>query len=602
MKLFNNQRPLLRNLILLGIILLVGFLALRYTFSLALVGDDWLAFYRFQYHVGKWSNGQLNFLTFFLTPYGAQDLTMGLLAKTFGYNSLTFFVVSFLLRGGVSVALFIVINKLTKNYIAAFISSLFFLISSIGLDATNWVFNMPSYASLISITFFIFFFIKSQIERKFIYAIYAAVLYYLAYLLAPIRIHGMPILVIGLEIFFLVQVLLTSKAKRIQSKKEFITIILRQLLMAIVLVSILFTGASRGIGLNLTQRLKEGFDFISVSTGKGDLTFLLNPFIIFGRFFIPENALESVLKLFGSSTPEPLFSSVILFSPFVYLTAKIKEKDENFPFLGFLLLLVIWTFLVRFVLSIKSNYFNPLYTIPAYLGGYLLILWLYLLVTNIRKPFSNLLFASVAWAIFGFLFPWFWTPNSLFGTFHRYFIMSSLGVSIFYATLVLVFSRKKVKWLVATILVFLIGIQFNTTNAYFSYLSKVRNRELDNKIWIKLSNIEAVGKDETPLIFYFEGENSAMMYYLITFGFPPHVGILYDIKDLNKLPVPLDRWEDAVKAVSTGANLPAYGYQAKPAPIKNFYAFRLTADGDLNDITPQTRARLNSLLINEKAN
>ena len=597
MKLFKNTKPLVRNLLLLGIIFLVGFFALRHTFSLTLVGDDWLAFYRFQYHVGKWSNGQLNFLTSFLTPYGAQDLTMGLLAKTFGYNSLAFFIVSFLLRGGGSVALFIVVNKLAKNSIAAFISGLFFFVSSVGLDATSWVFNMPSYASLIAISFFIYFFIKSQTERKLLFAGYAAVFYFLSYLLAPIRIHGIPIFAIALEVFFILKTLLILKERKYELKKELVIVILRQLLMAGVLIGILYIGASRGIGSNLTQRIKEGYDYISLSAKNGDFTFFLNPVIIFGRFFLPETVLQSLLKSLWFLPQRPFWLSLILFSPFIYLSARNRKKDKNLVFTGFLSLLIIWTLIVRSILYLKPSYLDPTLAIPAYLGGYLVVFWFYLLITNIRKSFSTILFASVAWTFSGFLFPWLWTPNSLFGTFHRYLIMSSLGVSIFCATLFLAFSHKKVKWLVFFILALLIGIQFDTTNRYFSYLSTVRNRELNDKIWTKLSKIEAVGKEETPLVFYFEGENNAIIYYLITFGFPPHVGILYDIKDLNKLPVPLDRWEDAVKVISTGENLPAYGYKAKPTPVKNFYAFRLKADGNLEDITAEKRKELSKILL-----
>jgi len=80
------------------------------------------------------------------------------------------------------------------------------------------------------------------------------------------------------------------------------------------------------------------------------------------------------------------------------------------------------------------------------------------------------------------------------------------------------------------------------------------------------------------------------------------MSLIYDIREGGKLPVPMNVWEDVVKAVSTGKNLAAYGYQPTPLAIENVYAFELTKEGTMDDITPQTRVKLNSLINNEKAN
>lgn len=589
----HKKKSFTLTLILLAIIILAGLLVLRETFSLALFGDDWLEFYRFRYHVGEWSTGEYNILTYFLTPYGAQETVMAALARIFGYNyPLPFYILSFLLRSSVAIVAFFTIKSLTKNLLAAFFAGFIFIVSTIGLDSTNWVFNMTSYASLSAIVFLIFFFIKSQLHRKYVYALIAALFYYLAYLLSPIRIHGLPIFIVGLEMFFILQLLFPSKGKSFEFKKELRIIVFRQLLMLAVLGAIFLTGASQGIGLNLTQRLKEGYETMSFLITKKDFVFLFNPFVILGRFFIPEDVLREILKLSDQLSTLSLIISFILFSPFVLLSLKLKKKNENIFFVGFLLSLAFWIFFIRSLLSQNLVYLDPTFIIPAYFGGFIFIFWVYLLLTNFHKFFSNLLFTSIVWAISGFLFPWLWTPNTLFGTQHRYFIMSSLGISLFLASITLISRQKHTRWIAIFILVLFVSIQVFSTNQYFSYLSEVRNQKLNNKIWLGLTQIEAVGKERGPLLFYFEGENSAVVYYLITFGFPPHMGILYNIKDLGKLPVPLDKWDDVLEAAKTGKNMPAYGYEAKPVSVKNLYAFRLEQEGNLKDITSEKRKDL----------
>src|SRR3989344_8439232 len=135
-KLFGKKHILLFNLLSIGFILLIGFIVIRHTFSLSIFGDDWLALYRYRYHAGEWSDRTFNIFTYFLTSYGSQDVIMGLINKFFGYNPQTYYFISFILRAAVSVSLFIILKKLTNKYVPAFLSSVFFFVSSIGLEAT----------------------------------------------------------------------------------------------------------------------------------------------------------------------------------------------------------------------------------------------------------------------------------------------------------------------------------------------------------------------------------------------------------------------------------------------------------------------------------
>src|SRR4029078_10147628 len=148
------------------LIIIIAFIVFFPSFSMALFGDDWLAFYRYRYHYGIWSTGFLHSINYFFSPYGMQDFWMGTLERFFGLSSTAYYVTSLVMRLLAASGLYFVMKRFTNSLLSAFLGALFFPISSIGLDATNWVFNMPSYFAILAMTFFFYFFVISQDEKK----------------------------------------------------------------------------------------------------------------------------------------------------------------------------------------------------------------------------------------------------------------------------------------------------------------------------------------------------------------------------------------------------------------------------------------------------
>ena len=126
-----------RLLIGSSIIILVSLLTFLPSFDLSLFGDDWLAFWRYLEHLGPKSSGQWSHLTYFLTPYGAQDILMGLLRNIYGFNSSYYYLTSFVFRLFAAFSLYPLVFYLTRNKLATFFSILFFSITIIGLETTN---------------------------------------------------------------------------------------------------------------------------------------------------------------------------------------------------------------------------------------------------------------------------------------------------------------------------------------------------------------------------------------------------------------------------------------------------------------------------------
>lgn len=493
------------------------------SFSLSLFGDDWLAFWRYIQHLGPKSSGQWNHLTYFLTPYGSQDILMGILKTIYNFDSTKYYVTSFIYRLFASFSFYPLVLYLTKNKLAAVFSVLFFSVTTTGLDTTNWVFNMPSYITIGFFNLSLYFFIKSKDDKKPISLIISGILYYFAYIITPIRMHG------SLPFIFLIELFWIMQNKNFKIVK---IAALRLSLFLVIFLIIRYTGNSQGPAEEISQRLNLGFTAISIMLSGGQLNFIFNPIIMFGSMFIPDFIL-----------PDPQRNILLL--------------------LAGILILIAVVFLI-----IKSFH-----------------------KTNV----SNALFLGLSWSFLSFFFAWWWVPNTIFHTTYRYLITSAAGISILLSAIVALGKTKTQKRFLFTIFSFLVILHIISTRIYINYLNSIHGLEISKKIWSQIPRIEEIGKSKEPIIFYFEGEagNEMIIHNIITFGFPPHIAILYNLREEDGgLPVPMTDFKEVISAVENGKTLSSYGYHPKAIPINRIYAFYLQDQDHLINITQQARQKL----------
>lgn len=573
------------------LIILFGLLALAPSFKLGFSGDDWLAFYRYRYHLGDWTHHEFTHVSYFLTPYGSQDIIMGLLQKIFDYVPKYYYYVSFFLRISVSIILYRFINSFSKNKIAGLCSGIFFAITTIGIDTTNWVFNMPSYISLALFLVLIYIFIQSQIKNSYKLALLCAPLYYLTFVFAPIRMHGLPMILTALELFLLI------KSPNWSTLKLTLT---RQILLIGTLALIRITGKSMGV--SAIGDLVKSLTLIIEMLKAGDFAFVATPFVIVGRFFVPENVWPIVQAYFPNPTIRHIVPfSILFFSP-LYLffwhleCATFKSKKYSLFLLG-LLLAVTFVFYSLAKVNVTNLVFANVLG-PALLGGYFFVFCLTLLVKYFKENVTYLIFLSVFWTFLSFVYPFFLSPLSLLNQMHRYLIIPALGMAIFWGMLMILAKVSKLKIHLSVVIMFFLSIQFFSTRAYLNNLVSIRSAQLANRIWSLMPKFEGLGSGSEPKVFYFEGD-SEIIYHSITFGFPPHMAMLYNYNETQaKLPVPLSSWNDVMTTVTTGKNMPAYGYPIKPISIENIYAFKITAT-EVTDVTSEKQVLLKKLLLDQ---
>ncbi len=575
------------------IILIISLFVLYPSFNLALLGDDWLAFFRYFQHLGPESSGAWNHHTYFLTPYGAQDIMMGFLQKLVGYESTWYYLTSYFLRMIAAFSLYPLTIYLTKSRLAALFAVLFFSVTTIGFDTTNWSSNMTTYITITLFSLFLYYFLKSRETNYIKFFSFATILYYLAYVTTPIRMHGSLPFIFLLELFWIIQKRNTNTLKKVGIRLAVI--------IGIFLV-IRYTGQSQGPAEETAQRFGLGIKAMSEMLAVGRFDFLFYPIGMFGGMFIPDfmlpftqpigNLTQLFLKLII-----PSLMGFLLLTFFIIKNIGVKTKR----FLKLILFItVIWSAIIAIAYKTNlSTFSDPKLIFLSLIGGYMLILGIILLFYFFKqKGISTAIFLAISWSMLSFFFAWFWVPTSIFPTTYRYLIVSAIGVSIFLATIIsLGKDRKQRISLFATLSIILV-LHVIATRIYISNLLTSHGQEISKTIWASIPYIPEIGKSKEPIVFYFEGDNTngAILHNVITFGFPPHMAILYNLREEDGgIPVPMDDFRQVISAATDGKSLSAYGYPIKQVPLERIYAFHLQGKDNLINVTEEAREKLKQL-------
>lgn len=577
-------------------IFVISFFVFYPSFQLALFGDDWLAFFRYFQHLGPKSPGAWNYLTYYLTPYGPQDILMGLMQKIFGYQATPYFILSFIFRMIAAASFYPLVSYLTKSRLASLFAVLFFSVTTIGIDTTNWVFNMPSYITISLFNLFLYFFLKARDHKGILLILVSGLLYYLAYVTTPIRMHGSLLFIFLLEAFWVIQ----KRSLNITKMAA-----LRLSIILVVFLIVRFAGQSQGPSQEPMERFMIGLTQDMQMLSQGRFDFILYPIVMFGSMLIPDfigpqgqiNAVRQMLPL--------LVLTILIFSVIALFVIKNAGKFSAKFFINLLVVLGLWAVCVILIYKGNHDFFNNTNQIFSLLiGGYTLILIGLLIIKFFKERYiAPALFLGTSWSIISFFFAWWWVPTSIFPTIYRYLIVSAMGVSILLAVIVGLGKSRQQRIFLFGLFCSLIITHIIATRLYLTQLLNFHSQEISDKIWSAFPRIEEMGKTRQPLIFYFEGDdtNGTILHNVITFGFPPHMALLYNIREEDGgIPIPLSNPNELISIVTDGKAAKAYGYPENPVSLDRIYGFKLTGKDHLIDITDELRQKLAEIKLSSK--
>lgn len=573
-----------------SIVLALSFFTLFPSFHLALFGDDWLVLHRYAQSLGSISAGFSKHLNEYLSAYGPTIVFMGILEQLFNYNATLYYITSYLLRLFAAFSLFPITFYLTRNKLSAFFAVLFFSVTATGFDTTNWVFNMPSYLAIGLLSLFLYFYLRSKVEGRSIFLLPAIILFYLAYITSSIRMHGTLPLLILLEVFWNLQ-----ERNFLFARKSLV----RLTLVVVIFLFIRFTGDSFGQPSEATARLLEGMSTVKLLLSQGRYDFLVYPLVSFGSIFIPDTA----LPLYGQVlSTKNLIINIVLPILLIFIIASrflIKlTHDLKKGFFAILFALTIgWTIIAILIFRGNISTFSSVaYNSLLFIGGYIFILGLMFIIFNYKqKSTSTLLTLSLAWILLSYVYAWWWKPESLYLTTHRYLIVGGAAAAVFLSSLISLGKNKRNQIIIFMMLVPLLIMHIYSTRMYEHQLEfSGHGQETFNKIWASIPYMPEISKKEKVTIFYFEGDgtNGGILHDSITFGFSPHMALLYNITESSKEPLAVDSWEEVLSAVKDGKSFIRHGRAMDPIPVDNVYAFKLEGKDHLIDVTSQAREKL----------
>ena len=142
---FSKHKLTLIRILFLVIITLAGIVVFVPLLTTAIFGDDW----QLLWIAKSFVNSRGTFLPTVANSYLLEVLTFYLMPRIFGYASLPYYALSFVLRIFVSFTLFWFLKKRNLSDIAAFFGGLLFMVSPVGLEATIMMRNFDSYLGMI---------------------------------------------------------------------------------------------------------------------------------------------------------------------------------------------------------------------------------------------------------------------------------------------------------------------------------------------------------------------------------------------------------------------------------------------------------------------
>ena len=592
-----NKRILLWLFLILPIFSAIIF---RKSFNLGLYGDDWQHLYIlwkdfYVYHTKSFLD-----IRSYLNPYYPESLYLGIIEHFWGYYPPAYFISSFICRLFANIALYFFSFELTKSKLAAFLTTLIFLVSAAGLQTTDWVFNMNTYIGLGLLAMAATFYLKiRKLEafksRNYLFFI---VSFTLALAVVPTRMHGAVPFIILTELFL---TFIVDKQKRILDKY-----LMARVLLAISIFFLLVYFKSFGGESFVSGRFNDSSKIVQSLIQNGYSSWWLYFIAIIGHLVLPDNINPVKNTLSGVLIIEAFLSILLLFIS-SHSILKPKKIISYLPILTFNL---GWFIFLITMSKIDSHTSNSDYFAIS-LGGQFLFwaVWFYIIGRNKYPYFASTFVITIFWIISLTILYWLFTPNYIIETIGRYMTMGAVGVAIFLGAFCTMLFKNATSGVLnkdsssrflasfylgvpSLILLIFIFSNFQTGQNYLSILEQVRNKELTEKTWTTLLS-EVPKLDSTaPSVFFFTTDNPLSLQGVLVFGFFMRAGLEWRNPIEAVTPLPVTDYQQLLDMVKKGEPLhKVHSRKAEPVPLSRVYAFDFRG-GELINITEEVRSKI----------
>lgn len=593
------------------VIPVAGAIIFRKSFSLGLYGDDWQHLYILWREFFVFHHKSFFDIRSYLNPYWPEYLYLGIINHFWGYYPPAYFIASFLMRTFANIALYFFAYELTKSKLAGFLTTLIFLVSAAGLQTTDWVFNMNTYAGLALLAIASTLYLKIRKLRTFKswYYLSFTAIFTLALAIVPTRMHGAVPFVILTELFitFVVE----------KQKIKFDKYLFGRVALATIIFLTLVHFKSFGEESYTSGRFNDSYKLIQGLIKNGYYSWWLYFLATIGHLILPDNVNLSSQAIFLQNfiPVKNTLAAVLIVEAFLstllagissYAILKSRKIIVYLPILIFNACLLI--FLVAFS-KIDFRTSNDVYFAIS-LGSQFIFwaIWFYLIG---RKKFPDIaptLIISIFWIISLTILYWLFTPYYITETTGRYMTMGAAGIAIFLGALSTILLKGALSssktsanaqflsslYLGVPLFILFVFLftNFQTNQDYLNILYQTRNEQLTSKSWKTLLSEVPQLDPSAPSVFYFTTDNPLSLEGVFVFGFFMRSGLEWRITDEALTPLPVTDYEQLLDMVKTGEPLKkVHGRKQEPVPLSRVFAFDFR-NGEVINITPEIRQKV----------
>lgn len=603
-------RPKIVSLFFILSIFLLAYLAIRQSFTLALGGDDWGIHYLIWtiFNIYK-EAGYINPLTYFCT-YCPHYFFLSIISRIFGYEAIYYFIASYLARVITAFSLFFLIKRLTKRILPSILASMFFAVTYLGIEATDWAFNYNHILGVaVTAVFFIWYFkTKNVFNPKNLFI--SALLFAAATIISPPRMHGLLLLLVVTEVGWWL-----TEGKKFSFKQTG----LRLLIMSIVNYTVLYGISDLYIfirdrfhfeigpvfigngyaahGWN-EGRIMEGINLMTIWFSQGRTDFIIDPIATLGNYIMPDVLWTKVPFPPVSLWVNPI---TLIYGTFTYLVLKLTGLKNKLAPVYFLNLL-IWLMFIFLLQKININTFSSARIAFSVVGGFTVIftLWLVFLLKKTKPLYAHILLLGIGWMTTFILFPWIIAPYGIINTWGRYSVQQGAGLAIWMAIVftILIDSVKQQRRFSAlgaiyVIIVLFILMHLNFSNNYLAHVNTYRSKVLDAKYWNKItSEIPALDINGLNIFLLITDRPSAEIAEALRFGFNARSALYYKITEREYAPfMVVNEYENILSSVYDGKYITKHGRKPIPTTVNRIYAL-MFQNKEMINITNQVREKL----------
>lgn len=580
-----HQRTWLFTVVFIFIILFLSWITFKDSFEIALSGDDWLLHYTIWiiFDIQK-SASFLNPSTYLCT-YCPHYLFLSVIKHFWGYSPFYYYLVSLIFRIGVSISLFFLVRRIGKQTLPALLSGIFFSVSYIGIQTTDWVFNFTHYGGIIAVCIFFVLYFKAKNSSKIFHLIYAAVAFAGALIISPPRMHGLYPLILVAEIGWWI-----VEGKKYQFKKAGLRLI-------VILIAYKIVFSSPGYGTteyNLSQVIK-GLMMAKEMLSQGNTAFLLNPISTIGNYIIPD-LLWLKIPLKNIITLLPVALIFALLSSGVFYLVNLKEK----AFKIYLICLFIWFLIMIFIRKTNLNFYSIYQVGHGLIGGYTVIFsfWLFSHLKQNKSLLALALLIGQGWMFTFSLFPWLIAPYQIFDSSLRYSVQQAAGLAVWMAvifTVILTGLKEKkfyqLQGFIYTIIVAFVIMHILFSRQYLAFLKMNRGTDINERLWNTIFQDVPILPQDKPTVFYLQYDNYYLAEWGLRFLFSSRGALHYNITNQKANPFMIYEYDKLLSMVTDGKALGLQGYEPVPLPLDHVYGYILQ-NGELLNTTSILRKKL----------